>query len=90
MKKYVNIVFAFMLFVSTNIYANNTINNMLDVDTCSINIHQNDTIIYSDTPIQLQLSTNQEADFYHWYPSTGLSDTTISNPMAIISNILTP
>jgi len=57
-----------------------------NVDTCSITIHQNDTTIYSNTPIQFQLSTNQGADSYHWYPSTGLSDTTISNPVATISN----
>lgn len=86
MKKYVNIVIVFMLFVSTNTYAYNNINTMLDVDTCSITIHPNDTTIYSDIPIQLQLSTNQEADYYHWYPSTGLSDTTIFNPIATISN----
>ncbi len=86
MKKYINIVIVFMLFVSTNTYAYNNINTMVDVDTCSITILPNDTTIYSDTTIQLQLSTNQEADFYHWYPSTGLSDTTISNPIATISN----
>ena len=85
MKKYVNIVIVFMLFVSTNTYAYNYIYNMVDVDTCSITILPNDTIIYSDTPIQLQLSTNQVADYFNWTPTTGLSNPAISNPIATIS-----
>jgi hypothetical protein len=53
-------------------------------DSCSISIIPNDTIIHSNTSTQLQLTTNQEATFYHWSPSIGLSDTTIRNPIAII------
>jgi len=86
MKNYINIFIVLLLFVSTNVCAYNNINNMSNLDTCSITIQPNDTTIYSDTSIQLQLSTNQEADSYHWYPSSGLSDTTIYNPIATISS----
>ncbi len=85
MKNYINIFIVLLLFVSINTYAYNNINSMVDVDTCSITILPNDTTIYSDTPIQLQLSTNQEASIYHWYPSAGLSNATIPNPIATIN-----
>jgi gliding motility-associated-like protein len=53
-------------------------------DSCSISIIPNDTNLHSNTSTQLQLTTNQEATFYHWSPSIGLSDTTIRNPIATI------
>ncbi|MFA6805978.1 MAG: hypothetical protein WCR29_01025, partial [Bacteroidales bacterium] len=56
-----------------------------DIDTCSIRIPE-DTTIYSINPVEYQLSTNREADFYKWTPSIGLSDPTISNPIATINN----
>ena len=61
--------------------------SFLDIDTCSVSIITNDTIIYSDTPttVQIQLQATQGADYYFWSPSTGVSDPTIPNPMAQIT-----
>ena len=62
--------------------------SFLDIDTCSVSIITNDTIIYSDTPttVQIQLQATQGADYYFWSPSTGVSDPTIPNPIATINS----
>lgn len=61
--------------------------SFLDIDTCSVSIITNDTIIYSDTPttVQIQLQATQGAFSYNWSPTAGLSDPTIHNPMAQIT-----
>ena len=86
MKKYFIVVFIPIILISLNIFGLTITNSCVDVDTCSVTILPGDTTIHSDIPVQLQFSTNQGASVYHWYPSIGLSDTTISNPIATISN----
>jgi len=70
--------------LSINTYG---LNNLLfQDDTCSVNILQNDTIIYSNNPVQIQLSITTGSDSIRWFPSIGLSNDTISNPIAIVNN----
>ncbi|MBP1630561.1 MAG: hypothetical protein H6Q15_1454 [Bacteroidetes bacterium] len=76
MKSFLKIILVFIIFISVKLQGQN--------DTCTIKI-PDDTIIYSTTPIQYQLSTDQVATYYRWKPSLGLSDTTIRNPIATVS-----
>ncbi|MBP1645929.1 MAG: domain containing protein [Bacteroidetes bacterium] len=63
------------------------LNNLyIDNDTCSVNIQQNDTIIFSNDSVQIQLSITTGADSVRWVPSTGLSNDTIPNPIATVNN----
>ncbi len=65
-------------YASINVYTN--------IDTCSVNILPSDTIIYSNNPVQIQLSITTGSDSIRWFPSIGLSNDTISNPIAIVNN----
>lgn len=70
--------------------ASDTINISLttaNVDTCTVEIFQNDTTYYtSEPPFFVQLNASQGADYYNWIPATGLSDPQIFNPIAQITN----
>lgn len=70
--------------LSINTYG---LNNLLfQDDTCSVNILQNDTVITSGSTVQIQLNAISSADSIRWFPSIGLSNDTISNPIAIVNN----
>ncbi|MDD4739660.1 MAG: gliding motility-associated C-terminal domain-containing protein [Bacteroidales bacterium] len=65
------------------------LNNLyVDNDTCSVNILQNDTIITSNTTVQIQLTASSGAESYLWTPSIGLSNDTIANPIATVNNTI--
>ena len=85
MRKFIYyIVLLTLQFITINIYAIST--PLIDVDTCSVTIFQNDTTYYSTpTPFYIQLNASQGAYSYNWIPATGLSDPTIYNPMAQIN-----
>ena len=65
-------------YASSNAYTN--------IDTCSVNIFPGDTIIYSNNPVQIQLSITTGFDSIRWFPSIGLSNDTIANPIATVNN----
>ncbi|MDD3667700.1 MAG: gliding motility-associated C-terminal domain-containing protein [Bacteroidales bacterium] len=81
---------AFCLFIITilimSIHSYASINVYTNIDTCSVNILPSDTIIYSNNPVQIQLSITTGSDSIRWFPSIGLSNDTISNPIAIVNN----
>ncbi len=83
MIKYIYFFIAIFLTFAINSYG---LSNLLFQDTCSINIIPNDTIIYSNNPVQIQLNITPEADSVKWIPSTGLNNNAVSNPIATINN----
>lgn len=80
MKRFLKIILVFIIFISVKLHGQN--------DTCSIKI-PNDTIIYSNTPIQYQLNSTPQANLYYWSPSYNLSDTNSANPIATITTTQT-
>src|SRR5574344_973556 len=82
----ITLLIVLILFMSIKTYGLN--NLYVDNDTCSVNILQNDTIITSNTTVQIQLTASSGAESYHWTPSIGLSNDTISNPIAIVENTI--
>ncbi len=80
----IRLFFALILCISIKSYGLN--NLLLQDDTCSVNILQDDTIITSNTTIQIQLNASSGAESYQWTPSTGLNNYTISNPIATVNN----
>lgn len=73
----------FILCLCINSYGLSSL--LFQEDTCSVFILQNDTIIISNNPVQIQLNSNLGADYYIWNPSTGLSNDTIPNPIATVN-----
>ena len=61
-------------------------NIFVNIDSCAVNIIPNDTTIYSNNPVQIQLNITPEQDSCHWTPSAGLNNSSISNPVATVSN----
>ncbi len=61
-------------------------NIFVNIDSCAVNIIPNDTTIYSNNPVQIQLNITPEADSVKWTPSIGLNNNAISNPIATINN----
>ncbi|MBP1646361.1 MAG: type sorting protein [Bacteroidetes bacterium] len=84
MKKAFCLFIIYLLLISIHSYALNDV--YTNIDTCLVNILPGDTIIYSNSPIQIQLNISPEADTCHWTPSTGLSNDTIPNPIATVNN----
>ncbi|HBN04521.1 MAG TPA: hypothetical protein DD434_01850, partial [Bacteroidales bacterium] len=73
-----------LLLISIHSYALNEA--YINIDTCIVNILPSDTIVYTNSPIQIQLNISPEADTCHWSPSTDLSNDTIPNPIATVNN----
>ncbi|MFA7082839.1 MAG: gliding motility-associated C-terminal domain-containing protein [Bacteroidales bacterium] len=85
MIKYFYFAVLSMLLVSVNTYANTYA--LIDYDSCSVSILPNDTTYNRPiTPLFIQFEASSGADFYSWSPSEGLSDSTISNPVATINS----
>ena len=80
----IKLLIVLILFMSIKTYGLN--NLYVDNDTCSVNILQNDTIITSNTTVQIQLTASSGAESYLWTPSIGLSNDTIANPIATVNN----
>ncbi|MFA6825048.1 MAG: hypothetical protein WCR38_05515, partial [Bacteroidales bacterium] len=73
-----------LILITFNSYGFNSL--LIEGDSCSVNILQNDTIITSNTTVQIQLNVTSGFDSCRWIPSTGLSNSIIPNPIATVNN----
>ncbi|HBN04330.1 MAG TPA: hypothetical protein DD434_00880 [Bacteroidales bacterium] len=83
MKKF-SLLLIFILCIFIKSYGLN--NLLINIDTCSVNIIPNDTIIFSNDTVQIQLNISTYPDSCKWTPSTGLNNNLIPNPIATINN----
>ena len=73
-----------LLLITFNSYGFNSL--LIEGDSCSVNILQNDTIITSNSTVPIQLNVTSGFDSCRWIPSTGLSNSRIPNPIATVNN----
>ncbi len=83
MKKF-SLLLIFILCIFIKSYGLN--NLLINIDTCTVKIIPNDTIIFSNDTVQIQLNISTYPDSCKWTPSTGLNNNLIPNPIATINN----